>query len=273
MGLGGGDRAVAWNYWLTLESYPSDPADPELIQATFSGVWGENVSNMRFCWKEADVAGDACWSNNVKLTNGDGDWVGPSYNVSYQVDSSLWVGHTYYHQWTMDIDWMDEEDVDPIYCGVEYTFKLTGCMASMAGTCSEATTRVRLRDEKLVTVIDGGDRTITAAGEAVIDGCTFTEDPDDEDAMISYSWGCETAAGPCDLPPEVPTDACSILLPPNSLTVGETHQFTLTASSENGEMETDSVRVSVEEGVVPECSVAVVGEQLRLQFKPRTSAA
>ena len=143
---------------------------------------------------------------------------------------------------------------------VEYTFKLTGCMASMAGTCSEATTRVRLRDEKLVTVIDGGDRTITAAGEAVIDGCTFTEDPDDEDAMISYSWSCETAAGPCDLPPEVPTDACSILLPPNSLTVGETHQFTLTASSENGEMETDSVRVSVEEGVVPECSVAVVGE-------------
>ena len=64
---------------------------------------------------------------------------------------------------------------------------------------------------------------------------------------------------PCDLPPEVPTDG-SILLPPNSLTVGETHQFTLTASSENGEMETDSVRVSVEEGVAPECSVGVVGE-------------
>ena len=124
MGLGGGDRAIAWNYWLTLESYPSDPADPELIQATFSGIWGENVSNMRFCWKEADVPGDACWSNNVKLTNGDGDWVGPSYNVSYQVGSSWHSGHTYYHQWTMDIDWMDEEDVDPIYCGVEYTFKL-----------------------------------------------------------------------------------------------------------------------------------------------------
>ena len=30
------------------------------------------------------MPGDACWSNNVKLTNGDGDWVGPSYNVSYQ---------------------------------------------------------------------------------------------------------------------------------------------------------------------------------------------
>ena len=122
MGLGGGDRAIAWNYWLTLER-PSDPADPELIQATFSGIWGENVSNMRFCWKEADVPGDACWSNNVKLTNGDGDRVGPSYNVSYQVGSSH-SGHTYYHQWTMDIDWMDEEDVDLIYCGVEYTFKL-----------------------------------------------------------------------------------------------------------------------------------------------------
>ena len=76
---------------------------------------------------------------------------------------------------------------------VEYTFKVTGCMVSMDDTCSEATTRVRLRDEKLVTVIDGGDRTLTAGAEASIDGCTFTEDPDDEDAAISYSWRCETS--------------------------------------------------------------------------------
>lgn len=121
---GGGDRVIPVNYWLTLESYPSDPADPELIEATFSGVWGENVGNMRFCWKEADQFGDACWFNNVKLTNGDGVWVGPSYNVSFQVGGSWWQGYTHYHQWTMDNDWMDQEEVDPIVCGVEYTFKL-----------------------------------------------------------------------------------------------------------------------------------------------------
>ena len=143
---------------------------------------------------------------------------------------------------------------------VEYTFKITGCMLSMDDTCSEATTRVRLRDEKLITVIDGGDRTLTAGAEASIDGCTFTEDPDDEDAAITYSWSCVTEAGPCDLPAEVQTNECNILLPANSLAVGETHEFTLTASCENGETQSDSVRVSVEEGVVPEVSVTVLGE-------------
>lgn len=143
---------------------------------------------------------------------------------------------------------------------VEYTFKITGCMVSSEDICSEATTRVRLRDEKLVAVIDGGDRTLTAGTEASIDGCTYTEDPDDEDAVITFSWRCETAAGPCDLSAEVQTDECSLLLPANSLAVGEAHVFTLTASCENGETQMDSVRVSVEEGVVPEVSVTVIGE-------------
>lgn len=117
----GDDRDIEVNYHLTLEGYAFEP---NYQFVTFSGAWGETVSNMDFCWKQTDQSLWVCHYNELPMTDGDGDWVGYGLISEYTVGTTLLNGNKIFRAWSFDNEFLEDQGLDPIECDVEYTFRL-----------------------------------------------------------------------------------------------------------------------------------------------------
>ena len=127
------------------------------------------------------------------------------------------------------------------------------------GSCSTATARVRLTNEPLQAVIEGGDRTVAAEDALSIDGCA-SEDPDDEDAQMTFAWTVEDSNGTHSSLDGTDLTQCELVLSQGSLDANENYVITLTVTA-GDEVSEASISVTVLSGQVPEVTIVIEGDE------------
>jgi hypothetical protein len=163
--------------------------------------------------------------------------------------------------------------------GLRYTVEVHGCMQSAPTVCGVASVDVALRNAPLVAEIAGGDRGVSAASDFVVDGCV-SEDPDDPNALLEFTWSCaristspsappassastipssvgaESATLDCGVTPPTDRALCGWTIPANTLVVGSYTMSLFVIKPRTGENATTSVRLDVEAAALVTVTIA-----------------